>query len=82
LIPRLDLGVVIIVVACDYFDIGYYLPLLHTSLFSLVWFWVRIHNNYNPLFDLIKGYNVYFDTEVDWIQGLKNLQIEGSSYFT
>jgi len=36
LIPRLDLGVVIIVVACDYFDIGYYLPLLHTSLFSLV----------------------------------------------
>jgi len=30
LIPRLDLGVIIIGVACDYFDIGYYFP-LHTS---------------------------------------------------
>ncbi|AES80523.1 transmembrane protein, putative [Medicago truncatula] len=30
LIPRLDLGVVI-VVACVYFDIDYYFPLLHTS---------------------------------------------------
>jgi len=33
LIPRLDLGVVIIVVACDCFDCGYYFSLLHTSLF-------------------------------------------------
>ena len=32
LIPRLDLGVVI-VVACVYFDICYHFPLLHTSLF-------------------------------------------------
>ena len=31
LIPRLDLGVVIVVVTCVYFDIGYYFPLLHTS---------------------------------------------------
>ena len=31
LIPRLDRGVFIIVVACVYFDIGYYFPLLHTS---------------------------------------------------
>ena len=31
LIPRLDLGVVIVVIACVYFDIGYYFPLLHTS---------------------------------------------------
>jgi len=30
LIHILDLGFVI-VVACDYFDIGYYFPLLHTS---------------------------------------------------
>ena len=36
LILILYLGVVIIVVACDYFDIGYYFPLLHTSLFSLL----------------------------------------------
>jgi len=28
---RLDLGVVIIVVICGYFDCGYYYPLLHTS---------------------------------------------------
>ena len=31
LITRLDLGVVIIVVACVHFDIGYYFPLLQTS---------------------------------------------------
>jgi len=31
LIPRLDLGVVVIIVACCYFDIGYHFPLLHTS---------------------------------------------------
>jgi len=31
LIRRLDLGVVIIVVACDCFDIGYHFPLFHTS---------------------------------------------------
>jgi hypothetical protein len=31
LIPRLDLGVVIIVIACVHFEIGYYFPLLHTS---------------------------------------------------
>ena len=31
LIPRLDLGAVIVVIACVYFDIGYYFPLLHTS---------------------------------------------------
>jgi len=31
LILRLDLGVVSIIVACDYFDIGYYFSLLHTS---------------------------------------------------
>jgi len=31
LTPRLDLGAVIVVVACVYFDIDYYFPLLHTS---------------------------------------------------
>ena len=31
LFPRLDLGAVIVVIACVYFDIGYYFPLLHTS---------------------------------------------------
>jgi len=31
LIPRLDIGVVIVVIACVYVDIGYYFPLLHTS---------------------------------------------------
>jgi len=31
LIPRFDLGVAIVVIAFVYFDIGYYLPLLHTS---------------------------------------------------
>jgi len=31
LIARLDVGVVIIVVACVHFEIGYYFPLLHTS---------------------------------------------------
>jgi len=31
LIPSLDLGVVIIIVASCYFDIGYHFPLLHTS---------------------------------------------------
>jgi len=30
-IPRLDLGAAIVVIACVYFDIGYYFPLLHTS---------------------------------------------------
>jgi len=31
LIPRLNLGVVIVVIVCDYFVSGYYFPLLHTS---------------------------------------------------
>jgi hypothetical protein len=31
LIPRLDLGTVIVVIVCVYFEIGYYFPLLHTS---------------------------------------------------
>jgi len=31
LIPRLDLGVVIVVIACVHLDCGYYFPLLHTS---------------------------------------------------
>ena len=31
LIARLDVGVVIIVVAFVHFEIGYYFPLLHTS---------------------------------------------------
>jgi len=36
LIHRLDLGAAIVVIACVYFDIGYYFPLLHTSSFVLV----------------------------------------------
>jgi hypothetical protein len=32
--------------------------------------------HYNPLFDQIKGYNIYLDTEVDWIQGLKNFRLK------
>jgi len=36
LIPTLDLGVVIVVIACVHFDCGYYFHLLHTSLFVLV----------------------------------------------
>ena len=31
LIPKLDLGAAIVVIACVYFDIGYYFPLFHTS---------------------------------------------------
>jgi len=31
LIPKLDLGAAIVVIACVYFDIGYYFPFLHTS---------------------------------------------------
>jgi len=35
LIPILDLGVVIVVHTCVYFDIDYYFPLQHTSLFFI-----------------------------------------------
>jgi len=31
LIPKLDLGAAIVVIACVYFDIGYYFHLLHRS---------------------------------------------------
>jgi len=31
LLPRLDLGVVVIIVVCCYFDIGYHFSLLQTS---------------------------------------------------
>jgi len=37
LIPRLDLGAVIVVITCVHFDCGYYFPLLHPSYFVLVW---------------------------------------------